>query len=288
VSTLIERRSPNHDARPEGVPVDILVLHYTGMRTAEEALERLCDPVARVSAHYSIDTDGQVYLHVDEMRRAWHAGVSYWAGRHNVNGRSIGIELVNPGHEFGYVPFAEPQIVALIDLAHGILARHPIPPEHVVGHSDVAPARKMDPGELFPWIRLAEAGIGVFPSVSAPAQPPPIPHHGRPPSRPPSSRASARQETQGSGAGGGEFFRLADARRLGGRVKPGHGEIENAVAELLARFGYGVSPEVDIPLATVVMAFQRHFRPEKVDGVVDDETQKRLETLLESIGDARP
>ncbi len=163
---IVERPSPNHDARPEGAPVDILVLHYTGMRTAEEALARLCDPEAKVSAHYTIDRDGRVYAHVPEARRAWHAGVSWWAGECNVNARSIGIELVNPGHEFGYEPFPKPQISALIDLADGILARHPIPACRVIGHSDVAPARKMDPGELFPWPELAEFGIGLWPQFS--------------------------------------------------------------------------------------------------------------------------
>jgi N-acetylmuramoyl-L-alanine amidase len=166
---FVERPSPNHDPRPAGAPVDILVLHYTGMRTAEEALDRLCDPEAKVSAHYTIDRDGCIYRHVGEERRARHAGVSWWAGERDVNGRSIGIELVNPGHEFGYVPFPEAQIDALMELAHAILARHPIPATRVLGHSDVAPARKTDPGELFPWRQLADAGIGVFPPPSDPS-----------------------------------------------------------------------------------------------------------------------
>jgi N-acetylmuramoyl-L-alanine amidase len=162
---IVSCPSPNHDARPDGAPVDMLVLHYTGMKTADEALARLTDPAAKVSAHYTIGRDGHVFAHVSEERRAWHAGVSYWAGEKNVNGRSIGIELVNPGHEFGYVEFAEPQIAALIDLARGILKRHPIPANRVLGHSDVAPARKEDPGELFPWAQLAEFGIGVWPGA---------------------------------------------------------------------------------------------------------------------------
>jgi len=160
--------SPNHDARPAGAAIDILVLHYTGMKTAEEALARLCDPQAKVSAHYTIDRGGTVYVHVPEERRAWHAGVSCWAGERNVNARSIGIELVNPGHEFGYVPFTDDQIAALIDLARGILSRHPIVRARVLGHSDVAPARKADPGELFPWARLAEYGIGAWPKPGEP------------------------------------------------------------------------------------------------------------------------
>jgi N-acetylmuramoyl-L-alanine amidase len=158
----VDRPSPNHDSR-NGAPVDILLLHYTGMQTAEEALTRLCDPAAKVSAHYTIDRDGTIYAHVPESERAWHAGVSYWSGERNVNARSIGIEIVNPGHEFGYIPFADSQIDALIELSHGILKRHPITPNRVIGHSDVAPARKTDPGELFPWQRLASEGVGVWP-----------------------------------------------------------------------------------------------------------------------------
>ncbi|HEY4943637.1 MAG TPA: N-acetylmuramoyl-L-alanine amidase [Rhizomicrobium sp.] len=165
---IVSCLSPNHDARPDGAAIDMLVLHYTGMRTADEALARLTDPAAKVSAHYTIGRDGRVFAHVAEERRAWHAGVSWWAGESNVNGRSIGIELVNPGHEFGYIAFAAEQIAALIDLAGAILKRHPIPPARVLGHSDVAPARKEDPGELFPWQQLAEFGIGVWPNFSSP------------------------------------------------------------------------------------------------------------------------
>ncbi len=166
---IIEARSPNCDVR--GTAIDMLVLHYTGMKTADEALARLCDPAAKVSAHYTIDRDGRVYRHVPEEMRAWHAGVSYWAGETNVNARSIGIEMVNPGHEFGYVPFAEEQIAALIDLAGGIFSRHAIAPARVVAHSDVAPARKEDPGELFPWKDLAEFGIGLWPTPAPLTEP---------------------------------------------------------------------------------------------------------------------
>ena len=160
----IERPSPNHDARPAGKPIDILLLHYTGMRDAEAALRRLTDPAAKVSSHYLIDEDGATYRLVDEGRRAWHAGVSYWGGERDINGVSIGIELVNPGHEFGYRPFPQPQMEALVELGRAILARHPIPPARVLGHSDVAPTRKTDPGELFDWRALAEAGIGLWPT----------------------------------------------------------------------------------------------------------------------------
>jgi N-acetylmuramoyl-L-alanine amidase len=160
----IERPSPNYDERG-GAPIDMLVLHYTGMPTAEAALARLTDPAAKVSAHYTIGEDGTVYAHVPETRRAWHAGVAHWAGAGDINARSIGIELVNPGHEFGYRPFPEDQIGALTTLCHSILMRHPIPSWRMLGHSDVAPARKDDPGELFPWARLAKAGIGLWPQA---------------------------------------------------------------------------------------------------------------------------
>jgi N-acetylmuramoyl-L-alanine amidase len=156
-------RSPNFNARPEGTPIDMLVIHYTGMQSAEAALARMCDPAAEVSAHYMIDEEGRVFPLVDEENRAWHAGASFWRGESGVNSRSIGIELVNPGHEFGYRPFPEAQMAALIELAKDILSRWPIPSRNVVGHSDIAPRRKQDPGELFDWRRLAEAGIGLWP-----------------------------------------------------------------------------------------------------------------------------
>jgi N-acetylmuramoyl-L-alanine amidase len=164
---VLERPSPNHESRPGDGKVDFLILHYTGMRSAAAALDRLCSPDARVSAHYVIEEDGTVWRLVEEERRAWHAGVSCWAGRRDINGASIGIELVNPGHEFGYRPFPDSQMGALEELADGILARHPIPARHVLGHSDVAPQRKMDPGELFDWPRLARAGIGHWPDFDA-------------------------------------------------------------------------------------------------------------------------
>ena len=154
--------SPNCDGR-DGVAVDMLVLHYTGMSSAQAALARLCDASAKVSAHYTIGEDGTVYVHVPETRRAWHAGLSFWAGQRNVNSCSIGIELINPGHAFGYRDFPQAQIASLKSLCRDILARHPIPPARVLGHSDVAPARKEDPGELFPWQSLAQAGFGLWP-----------------------------------------------------------------------------------------------------------------------------
>lgn len=164
--TIRDLPSPNFDDRPIGQAIDMLVLHYTGMHDAAAALARLGDPAAQVSAHYLIDEDGGIVRLVDETKRAWHAGVSMWRGHSGVNARSIGIELVNPGHEFGYRPFPEAQMQALEHLAHAILARHPIRAGNVVGHSDVAPTRKQDPGELFDWRRLAEAGIGLWPTTA--------------------------------------------------------------------------------------------------------------------------
>lgn len=158
---LIERPSPNFNERPVST-VDMLVIHYTGMRTCAQAVARLTDAASKVSAHYTVDEDGTLYRHVPEHLRAWHAGVSSWRGLADVNARSIGIEIVNPGHEFGYRAFPDTQIEAVIALAKGIVGRHPIPARNVVGHSDVAPARKTDPGELFPWKRLGGAGLGLW------------------------------------------------------------------------------------------------------------------------------
>jgi N-acetylmuramoyl-L-alanine amidase len=159
------RPSPNHDERRR--PVSMLVLHYTGMATAAAALDRLCDVQAEVSSHYLVEEDGTVWSLVPEARRAWHAGAAFWRGERDVNAASVGIEIANPGHEFGYRPFPEAQMRAVATLAGEILARHPISPWNVVGHSDVAPRRKQDPGELFDWPRLARAGIGLWPAAPA-------------------------------------------------------------------------------------------------------------------------
>ena len=202
-----------------GAPIDMLVLHYTGMASAEAALARLCDPAAKVSAHYTIDETGAVFAMVPEDRRAWHAGVSYWAGETNVNARSIGIELVHPGHDLGYRAFAPAQIRSLIALGREILARHPIPARRVLGHSDVAPARKIDPGELFPWEELAEAGIGLWPE----------------------SRDS------------------------------------RFTVQALAEYGY----DPHASRMKLILAFQRHFRPRKLNGVWDRECAGLLAGLLD-------
>ncbi|MGH7046900.1 MAG: N-acetylmuramoyl-L-alanine amidase [Stellaceae bacterium] len=218
-----ERPSPNHDRRGTPPRVDMLVLHYTGMQSAEAALERLCDPQARVSAHYLIDEIGLIWRLVPEARRAFHAGISCWQGERDLNLPSIGVEIVNPGHAWGYRPFPEAQMMAVEALCRDILSRHPIPPSRIVGHSDIAPERKTDPGELFDWARLAGAGIGIWPE--------------------PSPR---------------ENLPAADrARAISG----------------LETIGYhAVLPDA-IPAIT---AFQRRFRPSRVDGVLDADTAMRI------------
>jgi len=158
-----ELPSPNHDARPDGAAVDMIVLHYTGMPSARDALDRLRDPAAKVSSHYLVDEDGSVVRLVPEGLRAWHAGVSFWRGRTALNDVSVGIEIVNPGHAHGYRPFPALQMAAVCDLCLAILSRHPVPPGRVVAHSDIAPDRKEDPGELFDWRGLAREGVGLWP-----------------------------------------------------------------------------------------------------------------------------
>jgi len=229
--------SPNHDARD--ARIDILLLHYTGMQTAEEALGRLIDPEAKVSAHYLVYDDGRIDQLVPEARRAWHAGVSSWKGATDINARSIGIEIANPGHEYGYRDFPDAQIDAVIALCRDILARRTIRRERVLGHSDVAPARKNDPGERFPWARLAAAGVGLW------LEPAPI-------------------------VGG----RTLSANDRGGEVEQ--------LQKQLARFGYDmkITRFYDDNTRSVVTAFQRHFRPARVDGLADPSTVETLRRLL--------
>jgi N-acetylmuramoyl-L-alanine amidase len=235
---IIETRSPNFDGRTT-VP-DMVVLHYTGMRTGEEALARLRDPAAQVSAHYLVEEDGRLFRLVREERRAWHAGVSFWKGERHLNQVSIGIELVNPGHEFGYRPFPDAQIAVLIELLADIRGRWTVPDGRILGHSDVAPDRKADPGELFPWARLADAGHGLW------VEPPPSPG-------PPLAEGEE---------GTGVFALQAGLSRLGYDCPP--------------------SGRFDAETAVVVGAFQRHWRPDRVDGVADGETRARLVALLRS------
>jgi N-acetylmuramoyl-L-alanine amidase len=163
-SSIVERvePSPNFDERPGLARPDMIVLHYTGMMFSHEAIQRLCDTKARVSSHYVVLETGSVVQLVQEAHRAWHAGVSNWAGDPDINSRSIGIEICNPGHEFGYPDFPPRQIAATIMLCRSILTRNIIRPEDVVAHSDVAPSRKQDPGEKFPWKRLAQSGVGLW------------------------------------------------------------------------------------------------------------------------------
>lgn len=159
MSAIIDTSSPNFDER--ALPVTMVVLHYTGMQDAASAIARLSDPEAKVSAHYLIAEDGQIVRMVDESKRAWHAGKSFWRGITDINSASVGIEIVNPGHEFGYRPFPVAQIDALIGLMHDVTLRYRITRGNVVGHSDIAPARKEDPGELFPWDRLARLRLAL-------------------------------------------------------------------------------------------------------------------------------
>ncbi|HUI35584.1 MAG TPA: N-acetylmuramoyl-L-alanine amidase [Stellaceae bacterium] len=199
-----ERPSPNHDSRGEAIGgpprIDMLVLHYTGMQSADAALDRLCDPAAQVSSHYLVDEDGTIWRLVPEERRAWHAGVSFWRGETALNGVSIGIEIVNPGHEWGYRGFPEPQMRAVETLCQDIVARRSIPAHRVVGHSDIAPTRKSDPGELFDWLRLARAGVGLWPEP-----------------------AVELRDRRGRGVGIVERARaLADLARIGYQVEPGN------------------------------------------------------------------
>jgi N-acetylmuramoyl-L-alanine amidase len=228
--------SPNQDDRPADVPIDTLIMHYTGMQTAREAIERLRDPAARVSSHYVVDEDGAVLRLVPEQRCAWHAGVSYWRGHTELNHRSIGIEIVNPGHAWGYRDFPVLQLAVVCDLCLAILSRHPIPARNVVAHSDVAPDRREDPGEKFDWRGLAQNGVGVWP-------------HDVP-------DAGATGAVHGAAA-------LHDARAA------------------LAEIGYGVAAEgaFDSALATVVRAFQRHWRPEAIIGQADAGTIARLSAV---------
>jgi len=205
----------------------MLVLHYTGMRSAQAAIDRLRDPAAKVSSHYVVDEDGTIYGLVPEGRRAWHAGVSFWRGRRGLNDVSVGIEIVNPGHEFGYRAFPAAQIAAVTRLSRGILERHPIPQCNVVGHSDIAPDRKQDPGELFPWAGLAGHGVGLWPDGADP----------------------------GDADGGWD---------------------EDRVRAALGAIGYDTGGGLQVMLT----AFQRHWRPERVDGVADAGTVRRLAQMV--------
>lgn len=240
---ITSRPSPNRDERTSGV--DMLVLHYTGMTSAEAALERMCDPEAKVSAHYMIDEDGSVVQMVDEKERAWHAGVSFWKGQTDINSRSVGIEIVNPGHEFGYTSFPPEQMEAVLRIAAKVVEYHGIKPSRVLGHSDVAPQRKQDPGEKFDWSLLAEHGIGLWPF-----------------------------EKPALGLSEGPFLAFGD-----------EGEPVAAIQKLLHEYGYEIeiNGEMDQQTVNVVAAFQRHFRPVRVDARIDTETAERIVALTEAL-----
>ncbi|HEY0053033.1 MAG TPA: N-acetylmuramoyl-L-alanine amidase [Caulobacteraceae bacterium] len=239
--SVIEAPSPNFDRRRG--PPDMIVLHYTGMESGEAALQRLRDPEAKVSAHYVVEEDGRVFGLVDEAHRAWHAGRGSWQGETDVNAASIGIEIVNPGHELGYRDFPEAQVEAVIALVGAVRERWSVPNVRVVGHSDIAPDRKEDPGERFPWKALAAAGHGLW-------------------------FEPAMERVKALGAA------LADGDEgLGVHV----------LQSGLHRLGYGieVTGRYDGQTACVVRAFQRHWRPAEVDGVADGETRARLMGVLQ-------
>jgi len=235
--------SPNHDERKDGRAPNMILLHYTGMQSGDAALKRLCSAESKVSAHYVVFEDGRIVQCVPEVRRAWHAGVSSWAGESDINSCSIGIEIVNPGHEFGYRDFPLRQVAAVISLCKSILTRRgPISSGRILAHSDVAPSRKQDPGERFPWHLLGESGIGHW------VRPAPLDLDG---------------QTHKFGDTGDAVTRLQRA---------------------LKSYGYDVDETggFDDKTRDVVTAFQRHFRPARVDGIADPSTLLTLRALIET------
>lgn len=234
--------SPNFGERVGVEAPDILLLHYTGMPSAEGAQAWLCNPESQVSSHYLVHEDGRIVQMVAEKLRAWHAGKSVWAGEADINSRSIGIEIANPGHPGGLPPYPEKQIAALVELCQDCVMRHTIPAERVLAHSDVAPVRKVDPGENFPWGELHRRGVGHW------VEPSPI--------------------------GGGRFFQRGDG-----------GQPVEALQSMLSIYGYGIeiSGQYCEKTEGVVAAFQRHFRPARVDGVADSSTIETLHRLLSTL-----
>jgi len=235
------KASPNHGERKGDAKPDMVVLHYTGMRDSKLALEHLCSPLSEVSAHYVVMEDGHIVQCVPESRRAWHAGASSWAGETDVNSRSIGIEIANPGHDYGYPDFPRRQIAATIALCRSIFTRHRIPADRVVAHSDIAPSRKKDPGEKFPWRLLHDSGIGLW------VKPIPVT------------------------AAGGRIFVLGDA-------DPEVQTLQTSLRRL--GYGIETTGSYDSETMAVVAAFQRHHRPAKVDGIADVSTVTTLGALL--------
>lgn len=234
--------SPNHGDRRTHVGPNCLILHYTGMPSTQAALNWLCTPQSEVSSHYLVDDEGEIIQLVPEARRAWHAGLSAWKGERDLNSASIGIEIANPGHDGGCPPFAEVQITAVIMLCQDLRRRHSIANERVLAHSDVAPQRKRDPGEHFPWERLATAGVGHWVRPTPPSDEP--------------------------------LFAFRD-----------EGPSMRALQAMLALYGYDldVTGVNDTRTQAVVGAFQRHFRPIKVDGQIDFSTVETLRNLLDAL-----
>lgn len=241
------RVSPNFGHRRGGAKPSIILLHYTGMESGEAAETWLCAPESEVSCHYVVHEDGRIVQLVHEAERAWHAGQSSWQGNPDVNSASIGVEIINPGHAFGYPDFPKEQIAAVIELCRAIGKRHNIRPERVLAHSDVAPGRKIDPGEKFPWVTLYEAGVGHF------VVPEPMRDDGR-------------------------TLSIGD-----------EGEPVESLQSMLALYGYGleIGGHYDEMTHKVVEAFQRHFRPLKVDGVADSSTIETLRRLLSALPNTR-
>ncbi len=239
--------SPNFGERRGFGQPNCIILHYTGMPTGAAALKALTDPLAEVSAHYLVWEDGAIAQLVAEHARAWHAGRGSWKGETDLNSASIGIEIVNPGHEGGSPPFPARQIEATIALARDICRRWAIAPERVLAHSDIAPARKRDPGEAFPWATLWRNGVGHWTEPAPLAGPP-----------------------------------LFGAEEEGPPVR--------ALQAMLALYGYGVelTGVYDRQTRQVVTAFQRHFRPELVDGEADASTFATLKALIDRLAVGLP
>ncbi len=240
---IISYPSQNFDLRPKNTDIDTIVLHYTGMPDFESAISRLCEPESKVSSHYVINENGDIYSLVDDKHRAWHSGKSYWHGKDKINDNSIGVELANPGHEFGYRDFTKAQMESLVGLCKIIMKNHPIEDRNIVAHSDIAPLRKEDPGELFDWKYLADNGIGIWPVFP---------------------KSFSRHIVYSYGAKLDEIFYIQSALSdYGYNIK-----IDGV---------FGRETE------SVIKAFQRHFLQDHVDGIWDSSSELAITQLLLSI-----